>query len=104
MKTQTNLHIANSKSPALWVTKHAVERFIERTNSPMAIENAKACVIGLVSQFKESDLIQWDERSKALRSLFGIFIITAGYVVTFLSWTDLPPYRRKALQNLVLAY
>ncbi len=93
-----------TKTTKLRLTKHAVERFLERTQSPMALDHAKSLVSDLVTHFKESDLIQWDERSLALRSLFGLFIITAGYVVTFLSWSDLPPKRRRILQDLVLAY
>lgn len=93
-----------NNSPNLRITKHAIIRFIERTGASMSFENARSCVLSLTSEIKRGDLIPWDDRSQALRNTFGLFIIFKGYIVTFLSWSDLHTRQRKLLQDLVLGF
>lgn len=85
------------------LSRHCLERLIERAEIPaenISDQKLKKIAKALIAS---SDMeIPWSEKCVALRTVVGLFIILKhkNIALTFLSWDDLAPSRRRTLQVL----
>ena len=101
MKTELNFAKNNILISGIKITKHFIERFIERTSMTNTQNNNGQINKILKLTINSADCIfDWKRGAKALRTEFGIIVLKdKNIAVTFLEWSDLKKTRKKEIKG-----